>query len=573
MEFKITGGHSDAQIVLTQEQKDGVIFAHVKMTQPVAKIPARFTVFFKTPCIDYYGTWNPITLPARGISPNFRKSYAESRLASGMPLQQMVSRSGNNRLTIAVSDAATPIRVGFGVCEEDACMDCVVEFFTLPIAACETYEATIRIDLRDIPYYDSLYDVTDWWENAYGYRPAYVPDIAKLPMDSLWYSFHQMLSVDEVLEECRLSHALGMETVLIDDGWQTDDNSRGYDFCGDWEAAPGKVGDFRTLVDGIHSIGMKVIIWFSVPFVGIHSKNWERFQGMMLDQTGNGRTFLSLDPRYREVREFLIQLYVDAVTKWDLDGLKLDFIDSFGLHGKSLEPDGRRDYFSLEDAVDRLMSDVHTALTAIKPDMMIEFRQSYVGPSIRKYGNMMRVEDCPNDALHNRRATVNLRFTSGKTAVHSDMLMWNVNDTAESAAQQLIATLFSVPQISVKIKNLKDDHKKMLAHYLRTWRAYRHVLLDGKLSADDPHCYYSRVCARTEQTEIYAAYEDACICVTRDETLAFNATSKQTLIIKNGKGRRYTVCSCLGDELAHGVVDTDLQEIAVPMAGMIRLTV
>ena len=32
----------------------------------------------------------------------------------------------------------------------------------------------------------------------------------------------------ELLRELKLAKTLGMETVIIDDGWQTDDNSRGY---------------------------------------------------------------------------------------------------------------------------------------------------------------------------------------------------------------------------------------------------------------------------------------------------------------------------------------------------------
>jgi alpha-galactosidase len=70
--------------------------------------------------------------------------------------------------------------------------------------------------------------------------------------------------------------------------------------------------------------------------------------------------------------------------------------------GKSLEFDERRDYHSLEDAVDALMAETADTLRGINPEVLIEFRQRYVGPAIRKYGNMLRVKDCPNDAIRNR---------------------------------------------------------------------------------------------------------------------------------------------------------------------------
>ena len=138
--------------------------------------------------------------------------------------------------------------------------------------------------------------------------------------------------------------------------------------------------------------------------------------------SGNDTDFFGLDPRYKKVRDYLVGIYKNAVTEWKLDGLKLDFIDSFVLKGKSLEPDSKRDYQSLEDAIHALMTEVTSALTAINPDILIEFRQSYVGPSIRKYGNMLRVGDCPCDTLKNRVGVINLRMTSGKTAVHSGVL-------------------------------------------------------------------------------------------------------------------------------------------------------
>ena len=29
-----------------------------------------------------------------------------------------------------------------------------------------------------------------------------------------------------------------MESIIVDDGWQTDDNNRGYAYCGDWAVTP-----------------------------------------------------------------------------------------------------------------------------------------------------------------------------------------------------------------------------------------------------------------------------------------------------------------------------------------------
>ncbi len=64
-------------------------------------------------------------------------------------------------------------------------------------------------------------------------------------------------------------------------------------------------------------------------------------------------------------------------------------------------------------------------LRAIKPEVMIEFRQSYIGPKMRRYGNLFRADDCPLDAISNRVRCSDIRLIAGDTAVHADMLMSN----------------------------------------------------------------------------------------------------------------------------------------------------
>ncbi len=327
--------------------------------------------------------------------------------------------------------------------------------------------------------------------------------------------------------------------------------------------------DMALLVDEIHKIGQKVILWYSVPFVGMYSEKYEEFKDYFLDGCGNAGTSYALDPRYKKVRDYLVKTYVDAVTDWNLDGLKLDFIDSFRLQGKSLEHDGRRDFSSLEDGIHALMSEIKEKLTAINPNIMIEFRQSYVGPSIRKYGNMLRVGDCPCDIHKNRAGVMNLRLTSGKTAVHSDMIMWNFDDTVENAALQFTSVLYSVPQISVRVDKLPESHQKMLKAYIDFWYENKDVLLDGKLTALHPESNYSLVTSTLDGKEIATAYTYPIIDVKAEKTIAVNATDGDFLVIKNGKGKAYTVYNCMGEKLANGTISCDLEEISVSTAGRI----
>ncbi len=571
MEIKVSKKIDDVSVSFENErEQNGILFIDVKMVFETELVPQPLTISFKIPAVDIYSIWSPSNKIVRNLGPNWSKRQTTSRLASGMPLHTVLSAKGRNRLTVALSDAMTPTTIATGVWEEDACLECAISFFTMNIAPIKEYKATLRIDMRDMPYYDSVTQVSDWWENECGYTPAYVPEHAKLPMNSLWYSYHQKLDVEDIIEECKLSKALGMDTVIVDDGWQTDDNNRGYAYCGDWEVATSKIPDMKEFVRRVHETGMKIMLWYSVPFVGIYSKNYERFKTMFVNGNETQTTY-TLDPRYKEVRDFLIENYSRAIRDWDLDGLKLDFIDSFILRGSGLEYDARRDHHSLEEAINTLMTDVSNALRAIKKDVLIEFRQSYVGPAIRQYGNMLRVADCPNDALLNRVDGINLRLTSGSTAVHSDMLMWHKDDTVESAAMQFVAAIYTVPQISVKIATMSDEHKKMLKYYLTFWREHRDTLIEGKILAANPESVYSLVCAEKDGKAIFTAYTDTVIDCSdyKDEVIALNASRSKTLIIKAAKGRGYRVVNCMGEVLEEGSVEDKLFEVNVPFSGMI----
>lgn len=570
MNFDISGGNKNADIHLTENLSEGILFLTVDMTLSAPEIPESFRIEWNFSAAGCSSIWNPAGHNC-GLGFNWSPVSVKSRLASWMPLQALLAMDGSNRLLIAVSDVDTPISIQTGIQEEDATFACAVEFFTTPTAPMKHYSATIRLDMRNIPFYDAIYDTVNWWETACGYQAAAVPESAKMPMDSLWYSFHQALDKEEILKECKTSKALGMDTVIIDDGWQTDDNNRGYAYCGDWEPTPEKIGDMASLSDALHQMGMKIILWYSVPFVGMYASKYQEFQGMLLDGVGNAGTAFSLDPRYKKVRDYLVGIYESAVRDWHLDGLKLDFIDNFALKGKSLAYDPARDFQSLEDAMHALMSEIHQKLRNINPDILIEFRQSYVGPSIRKYGNMLRVGDCACDMLHNRKGIINLRLTSGKTAVHSDMIMWNTQDTAENAALQFANILYGVPQISVRVDRLPAAHHKMLQFYINFWKDWRDVLLEGKLTAESPESNYSAACSTLGDKAVATVYTNPVVAVHARQTAVVNASMHHALILKGAAGKDYSVVNCMGDQVSEGTVSSDLQEIPVPTAGIMLL--
>jgi alpha-galactosidase len=317
-------------------------------------------------------------------------------------------------------------------------------------------------------------------------------------------------------------------------------------------------------------------LWYSVPFVGLYSKKYEEFKDCFLDKSGNEKDFWALDPRYKKVRQYLCDIYENAVKEWKLDGLKLDFIDSFKIYPDTPAFDERWDTRSVEEAVDRLLRETTDALRAINPDIMIEFRQSYFGPTIRKYGNMIRVADCPNDSFMNHAVGADLRFLLGKTPVHSDMLMWHNEDTVESAAHQVICTLFTVPQISVLLDRIPESHRRMLENYLSFWRAHRDTLIGGTLYAEGTDAHYSMVRAERERELIAIAYLPVPLTVKKgyDHVVLINGSSANTLAVRFEKGTarmRWRILDCEGVLVEEGVVMGDgIDDYDVPESGRLE---
>lgn len=578
VDIRLEGITDGWQGALYAERQGDVWAVRLNLNSDTPQRPPQVKLAWTMPIVDLHARWCTGLGLDRHIPADWSGPVA-ARANSGAPVMSLYSFSGLNRLTFALSDAMNSVNMKAHVHEESAELTCFMELFTEPCPPISEYETVLRLDTRDVPYYQALHDVSEWWASQPGYGPSPVPSPARLPLYSTWYSFHQQLDAAQVEKQCALAKELGCEAVIVDDGWQTVDSSRGYEHCGDWE--PLRIPDMKEHVARVHEIGMKYVLWYAVPFVGIANQaTWGKFQGKFLTTSRGQGSIGTLDPRFPEVREHLIGVFERAMIEWDLDGFKLDFVDGFRLPPDRVDDlGGGRDYDSVPEAVDRLLSDVLSRLRAIKPDVMIEFRQSYVGPLMRKYGNMFRAGDCPNDALSNRVRTLDVRLLCGNTACHSDMLMWHSDEPVESAALQLVNVLFSVPQISVLLDRLPTPHHEMTRFWLSFWMEHRDVLLDGELRPHHPEMLYPTVVARTPDKIIAAAYADSILDIGErvpPELYIVNGTRSDRVVIEAGEdlGFRFMeVRDCRGRIVNTGPTQlpAGVHALTIPAAGLARL--
>ena len=559
-----------ADFQVAQSESPDVRIVTVCATSKGAPAKLTWKLAWDAENIGVHTTFTPNAFQDKRVRPNWG-SISDSTAMSGAPLYCCLSYDDENRLTIACADAKNQVRIRAGVSEETARLENTVEIRVG--CAVSAYRTEVRIDTRPLPFYRCIEDVAAWWEQHDGYTPAPVPDDARAPLYSSWYSFHQGVDPQRIIEECRYFASLGCKVLIVDDGWQTSDNSRGYAFCGDWEPTPDKVPDMRAFVDAVHRTGLKFMLWYSVPFVGVHTRTYERFRDCMLAPSRHPDTYV-LDPRYPEVRAYLIGLYEKAVTAWDLDGFKLDFVDSFQ-ESDVVKPG--MDYVSVYDALDRLLKDVMATLRAQKPDILIEFRQSYIGPLMRTFGNMLRSGDCPNDSYQNRQNVLALRLTSRHTAVHSDMVMWNYGEPVEMAAFQLTCVLFAVPQVSVLHDRMPPEHAAMVRNWLSFFVRYRDVLQTGDMFYKNYAANFSYVSSRLGDTQIGAVYSGriAYLNTRTPRIIVVNATMEDTVLLSSTFGGRYAarIYDCCGNLLSETVcpLGDDPLTVRIPVNGRIEL--
>ncbi len=558
----------DAVVDIKEFSQGGVDYAKISVKYGKPCVPEILKIVFYTELIDAAKTWTPI-MTRHDIRPEWAPIECTSALAKSMPLLGFVSENCRNRGLATLSDVKNRITLSVGVVEETCEAKWCLKLFERTFVPIDCYEVTLRLDNRDIKFTDAVKDVSKWWE-ALGYIPAVSPDAAFHATYSTWYNFHQRVTFDQVIAELKLAKDLGFKTVIVDDGWQCDDNSRGYTYTGDWKPAASKIGNVRDFCDKCHELGLKAMFWYTVPFVGKFANSYKRFKDKSLYAYEEG--WVVLDPRYKEVRDYLIELYASALKEYGLDGLKLDFIDCFTMRKETITKNDEMDIPVLEDAVYKLMSDVYATLKSINPDVLIEFRQSYVGPMIRSFGNMLRVTDCPYSADTNIRAIAELRLTSGNTAIHSDMLMWHNNTPDTDAARQLLSTMFAVPQISVMLKNLSDGHASVVREFINYREENLELLMHGDFDCDFPSAC-SFMTAFNDKKQITVLYRGNLFVLENKNTDVFFATVGDNRVLDLAAfdcDFILTVKDCFGKQV-ETLTARGLTKIFVPECGRVEI--
>lgn len=569
----------DLTVELNKREVEKDVFEYeflLNWDEEQAKDPeSRVSMHWNLPCVDVQYMWHPNCRPRRVLDAFWRLNV-ESYLSGSAPLALLFNSDDMNTYTFTTDEVKKVTSVSFGVDDGKNTIAGDISMGLQQFVGKSSDRLLVRADFRRIPYYKALDDVRIWWEKVLDLEPMPVPDIARKPLYNTWYSFTQNVNAKELEEELRQGKELGMEMCILDDGWHTNDNNRGYGYTGDWEVCTDKIPDIKEHVKRVHAMGMKYMMWYSVPFVGFYSKNWERFKDKILFTIDRNSVGV-LDPRYPEVREHLIRIYENALREYDLDGIKLDFIDRF-IMPANVKVSPEMDYLCVQEATERLMTDIMHRLHAIKDNLTIEFRQRYIGPAMRRYGNMFRVADCPNDIATNRMGIVDIRLISGKTAAHADMITWHDDETVEDAALQILNVMFGVVQFSRRLVSMRPDHKAMTTFWLKFAKDNIRILQESEFVAYEPHFLYPVIKAFDEKEEIIGVYANKkviCPDMSKERSRIINATKQPVVYLSVEQDNTVDMVTydCMGNVTAREklLLHKGCNEVTVPRSGLLEM--
>ena len=556
-----------------KEIEAGIEEVIIKMDTDSIECPPEFSISAIIPQKDMLYLWNAFNEDRNQIGPDWGR-YNHTHVASGLPIYSIHNGNNKNCLTIASNEVIRDLNTKIGLREEGCNILTEILFFHTPEAPLNEYETKIRLDNRDCFWSQTIQEGVYWMTKEAGIEPILPPASAFEPLYSTWYQFHQNVSEKEIEDECSRAIDLGLKTIIVDDGWQTDDNNRGYAFCGDWKVSKNRFRDFPSHVKKVQDIGMKYLLWYSVPLVGNKSENYERFKDKFLYEDKDKGI---LDPRFPEVREFLVGIFENAMNEYGLDGFKLDFIDRFNINENDpavVENYAGRDIKALPEAVNVLMKNIYSRLHAVNPNVLIEFRQSYMGPAIRQYGNILRAGDCPGDMRGNRQRIATLRLTSGNTAVHGDMLEWNVEETPENAARNILSSMFGVVQYSLMLRDLPEDHLRMVKHWYNFLDKHRETLLMCDFKPYNPESGYPMIEAISDKEHIISIYQTNYVIPQIDTGIPvyiINGTGQDVLYLDLEKNVKLTVYDTFGEKTNESTLKRGLQKISVPISGYLYL--
>ncbi len=189
-----------------------------------------------------------------------------------------------------------------------------------------------------------------------------------------WEATYFDFDTDKLLDIAKKSAALGIEMLVMDDGWF---GTRSSDNCalGDWQVNEDKIkGGLKYLVDEVNKLGMKFGIWFEPEMISPDSDLYRAHPDWAIqvpNRVGTlSRNQYVLDLSRKEVRDAVYEMVKKILTsanieyvKWDMNRQLTD-LGSFYLGKENQGELYHRYVLGMYELQERLITDF--------PDLLLE---------------------------------------------------------------------------------------------------------------------------------------------------------------------------------------------------------
>lgn len=425
----------------------------------------RAKVCFDIPFVDIQEVWTP-NLQAPSQARKWSVCLAAGP-QSDMPYMAFINASGQNVFSLGSRSLEFDNRLSAKLNQERGVFE-----VTLEVAAGKGRELppfVVTLDRRALPWTQVLRE----WRSGLGYPRGTYPDAAWRPAYCSWYSVHAALTQEWVEKAAAMAAGLGFGTFILDDGWSYDEAKRvnpqtlptWYRDIGQWDSfSSAKFPDFSAHRERIRAMGVKYMVWTAPFFVGTRADAFRKygFDRRTDKMPSEGNVLVDVDNanQLSDVKEQLLRL----LEKTDVDGLKVDFLDS-------IAPDVDNPHGG---DVLSYVRELTAALRERKPGLLLEFRQSYANPIMAPLATQFRAGDVPFEWMDNLRRILQIRLQVGDgIPVHSDPICWAQGESHDNVNRHFMAAMAGVPMLSMDLGRMSPDEKALVRKWL--WYYSRHV--------------------------------------------------------------------------------------------------
>lgn len=518
MKISLTNGND--KLLFTTELDDSVLQSSVPITDGlIEQAGDTLKICFIQPILDIHGYWDSEFPHPQTEIPWILK--LDSAAQREMPFLVWYNMAGINRASYGLTDLEDDAFLISQMSQSDAVFEIVWTIKLTP----ETKSFVFFTDRRPVPFPET---VAAFRKRVFPKNPRF-PKAAWNPVYNTWYAFHGAYTIPDLEKNAAVAKELGFRTFILDDGWSYDTSKRlnpatvseWFSEIGKWTISEKKLPGFKEHVKRLQKMGFHYMLWCAPFLVGNQSKSYAllKQKNSILDESDDGSAVA--DPADSLVAEYIIPRILDTFREYDLDGLKIDFIDFVRPNEK--KPRGRA---SME-----LVKTLIAEARKVRPDALIEFRQRYNTPIMLSYATNFRAYDVPFDFLENLHRCCQIRMVLGDgVPVHADPIAFHPRENSVNVARHMICALAGVPMLSADLTAMNPKHQAIVKRFLGFYQDHLETFRNGHWTIKYTLNHVASLVVETQDEVIATAVSEIPPMPAHKKFILLNMTSNEIRI-------------------------------------------